>query len=263
MTSTSISQRPWLRSTAPFLVRNQIDGYPELANLSPEILSKRFGDTEVWVSGSGKEQRNVRWLKTSLRSYLDKHLRSHMESLNDRFYLSEDETLLHRWGLLPALRQYVAPLVPRSAMLFERSAVWLGQAGTRTGLHADPDGFNLLCQMYGTKRVYMLDDAAARCVRRSPRFDAGARTTDVDFWTTKVQQIVKCRDNPIVLRRGDILYVPRWCWHAAENIEMSVAFSYRAETPLSLLKNLPVEARHFLHNMGFYRKDNCTCHPTE
>ena len=254
-------KRPWFRPSQPFLVHQDIDKYPALASLNPETLADKFGNTTVWVSESGKEQRNVRWLQTALRSYLEAPPEGLQEASYVPFYLSENEALVERWGLLSSLREYVLQLVPRTAKLFERSAVWLGHPGTRTGLHADPDGFNLLCQIYGSKRVWLLDASTARRIIRSPQFDGGARTTEIDLWTTSIPEISRFRGKSVLLRRGDILYVPRWCWHAAENLDTSLAFSYRAETPVSFILNLPVEVRHILHNLGLYRKNNCTCHP--
>jgi hypothetical protein len=258
----ALQTRPWFRPSQPFLVHQEIDKYPALDGLNPAALANKFGNTTVWVSESGKEQRHVRWLQTTLRSYLEAQPNGFQDGVPVPFYLSENETLVERWGLLPSLREYVRHLVPRPALLFERSAAWLGHRGTRTGLHADPDGFNLLCQIWGSKRVWLFDAYAARPIVRSPRFDGGARTTEIDFWTTTIPTLSQAREKSVVLRPGDILYVPRWQWHAAENLETSLAFSYRSETPVSLLLNLPVEGRHLLHNLGLYRKHNCTCHPT-
>lgn len=260
-TASTTPTRPWFRPRKYFLIRKELDDHPVLARINLHTFLNDFGDTMVSLSGSEKEQRNVRWLKARLRDYLGSRPEEYSLRGYEGLYLSENETLLDSWDLFRPFIDYVTPLVPRSTKLFWRSAVWLGLSGTRTGLHADPDGYNLLCQIFGTKRVWLLDSSAARNVTVNSRFDFGARTTDIDFWSTDISEIVESRSNSILLQRGDILFIPRWQWHAAENLDTSLAFSFRAESPYSLFLNLPVELRHLFHNLGFYKRNNCTCHP--
>jgi len=257
----SYKKRPWTLSPRPFVSRGNLARFPDLAALSPATIVADYGQTEVLVTGSEQEQRPSAWTTMTLRRYVEDHVLTEADTQGKPLYISEDEALVEDWGLLPSLRSYVGPLVPRTAHITEESALWLGPPRSRTGLHADPHGFNLLCQLYGTKRVWLIEPRAANDIPRSKRFDDGAKTTDLEFWTTSVATLVAIRARPFTLRRGDVLYIPRWWWHAVENIDISLAVSYRTETPMSLLANVPTVCRRLVHSLGWYQKGNCTCHP--
>ena len=158
------------------------------------------------------------------------------------------------------------PLLPRHAFALQ-TPFWLGPKGSKTGLHAEPDGWNFLCQFYGEKEVVLVSPAHDHLIPRSTRFDGGGKTALMDIWDTAQREnspLFK-ETKPLVfhLKPGDILFIPRWWWHAARNTTTSIAFSYRVETIGSAFLNIPSLCFIGLHNLGLYKNNNCTCHTPE
>lgn len=264
-----VAGRPWGLPNHAFVTRGDPAMWPSLGWVTPANLRARFAETPFAVYGSGQEQRETARRTTNFRDYVDYLERPDTHPLaadcpGERLYLGEHVKLPQTLGILGALERYAWPLVPRAARLARASAFWMGPEGSRSGLHADPNGLNIVCQLFGHKRVYVVPPREGARITRSRRFDDGAHTTDLDLWQEPGPGApwgAEALDSWwIDVGPGDLLYIPRFWWHAVENTSVSVAVSYRAETPLSAVQNLGTYALDALHALGLYRRGNCTCH---
>ena len=267
-------RRPWFRGGVPFVGRGDPGAWSDLEVITPSWLRRRFGAQTVELVASGQEQYGGAWQSMSLAAFVD--YLEECEPLGGPLgapgagaplYMSEDLNFIDHLGLEEAVCMFVRQWIPRSTFLWPEFAFWMGPASSRTGLHADPDGFNLLCQIYGKKRLYVVPPRFHRYVPKSDRFDAGARVSVADIWNRasaeRFPSLSRIDALSVVLEPGDILYMPRWWWHAAENLGPSIALSYRAESMQSALQNLPTLGLTLLHEWGLYRAGNCTCHPPD
>lgn len=239
----SDAPRNWFCPATPFVVRGDDASFARLAQVTPSWLREQHGDREVVLSPSYQEQRAGQWETTTLRHYV-----RYVQQPGDRGqrYLAEDYSLVRGLGLERDLIAYVILWVPCAAVLFRRIVLWLGSVGSRIGLHADFDGFNLLCQVFGCKRVRFVFFENAVAVSCSDRYDEGACTSSLEVWGHDSELITIVAE----LDPGDVLYVPRWWWHAAENLTPSLALSYRTDSLWSGLLNTPVLLTKLLHERG-------------
>lgn len=254
----------WWRRQAPFVATGKPDAWAELRRMTPEWMVRHHGDAVFNVYASGVEQHGVQARTVTMRQFVH-HLRNPPADA-PRWYLGEHYGLVLQMGLLPRLRAYAEPLVPRVSFL-RHAALWLGPDGSRTGLHSDPDGVNVLCVVFGHKRFHLYAPDQEPYMAVGSRYDGGARSSTVDLWDPHLEQRFPqwrhARGVTVDLGPGDMLYVPRHWWHAVENQSVTVALSYRVETPLTAALNLPVAARRVLHQWGLYRRGDCTCHVTQ
>ena len=251
------------------VTRGDPTAWAQLSWLEPRKLVALFPNKRVWVYGSAQEQRETILRQVSYQEYVD-----YLESEDRRgptsterheiLYLGEHPHLAQRIGIAEPLARYVRPLVPRAAVTPPEFAFWMGPKGSHSGLHADYEGVNIICQIYGRKRVYVIPPEYGAHIPRAARYDAGAFTTSVDLWDERSYHGalagVNLKANHFDLEPGDILAIPRYSWHAAQNESISIAASYRTETPVSLALNLWPRVVNIVHRLGLYKKGNCTCH---
>ena len=65
----------------------------------------------------------------------------------------------------------------------------------------------------------------------------------------------------VLLEEGDAVYIPRGWWHHAESIEPSINVSVHYWKLNSFFIDvLTGLSKMFLHNIGLYKKNNCSCH---
>ena len=132
------------------------------------------------------------------------------------------------------------------------TAFWMGAGGARTGWHLDHDfPLNVLCHLYGRKRVWLASPDQTPAMYPSDRYDPGAVLSSVNLWAAssdpegtaaRFPLYGSLRAERVVLSPGDALFIPRGWWHAAETLPESgpgVSLSVRSMTPWYWLLNLP------------------------
>ena len=106
-------------------------------------------------------------------------------------------------------------------------ALFLGAKGTRTNLHYDADVFNFLYVVEGRKRMILIPNDE-RTVEKFPTTlneDGGTGHSDLDVLNTNMtlpKHAIEIEIGP-----GQGIAVPYLCWHAVENLELSLAYSFR------------------------------------
>ena len=105
--------------------------------------------------------------------------------------------------------------------------LWLGSMGTRSGLHFDRFD-NLLCQVYGRKRVCL---ASPRQVRFLYPYLDYIQKSQIDPDRPDLARFPKyARSQTLtgVLQPGDVLYIPRLWWHhiCSEGVSISANHWY-------------------------------------
>lgn len=122
------------------------------------------------------------------------------------------------------------------------NALWIGPKSSRMGLHYDPDYRNILFVTEGVKRFYLFYPENDGDMYPGVKYDGGACNSKVNFWDYDEKKFPKFKKVPyeiVNLTRGDAIAIPAYVWHAVENLSTTVAFSYRCETPGSLLSKIP------------------------
>lgn len=146
---------------------------------------------------------------------------------------------------------------------YNRIFAWIGPRGTRTGYHIDWSD-NLLAQIVGRKEVRIVAPEYSACMYSTNKFDFGSTLSAVDPLNWDKDKYPKFKDvteETIILEAGDILFIPKGCWHHITSLDTSISVN---NFGISLKDFLYYGAREhikkFFHDMGLYAKDNCTCH---
>ena len=96
----------------------------------------------------------------------------------------------------------------------------------------------------------------------SNKYDPGAKLSLVNFWNQDLityPLFKEAKYIEIILNPGQILVIPPYWWHCAENIDTNIAISYRVETPFSIMTKLPELGKLILHKCGLFKTKNCIC----
>jgi hypothetical protein len=141
---------------------------------------------------------------------------------------------------------------------------WVGQQGARTGLHCDIFN-NFLIHISGAKQIDLIPPACSAEVYPSPKFDYCARLSQVDGFEPDLERFPEFPSAlqaalSFQLEPGDVVYIPRRWWHQVECLTPTISLSGfvvgRADRVPFAIERL----RKRLHNLGLYKRGNCTCH---
>jgi len=100
--------------------------------------------------------------------------------------------------------------------------LWIGTANTKSSLHFDPYE-NVLCQMVGRKRVYLVDP---KYTSNLYQYASNIDKSKVDVEDPDFEAMPKFRDVRVMegmLTEGECLLIPRLWWHSIRSLEPSIS----------------------------------------
>lgn len=111
----------------------------------------------------------------------------------------------------------------------EQSTVWIGSIGAHTVCHQDSYGFNIVAQIQGRKKWYLFPPEQTACLypTRIP-FEESSVFSEVNITNPDLTKHPKFQESTpfcVVLKPGDVLYVPKHWWHFVECEETSISIN--------------------------------------
>lgn len=103
--------------------------------------------------------------------------------------------------------------------------VWIGSAGTRSMLHSDLKD-NLFCQIWGQKTVTLLPWHASRAAYPFPGNLVNSQVDLADVDLATFPKLGAATFYTAQVGPGDVLYIPRGCWHDIRSCTPSVSVNH-------------------------------------
>jgi lysine-specific demethylase 8 len=110
--------------------------------------------------------------------------------------------------------------------------VWIGSAGTRSMLHSDLKD-NLFCQIWGKKHFVLLPWQYSRAAYPFPD---NLVNSQIDLADLDIRRFRRLRGAVLysgTVLPGDILFMPRGCWHDVRSLTPSVSLNHWFGPPLT------------------------------
>ena len=252
--------RRYVQANRPVVIQGVTESWPALVRWTWPYLFDLAGDRagEVIVSRNGLypdyltqpspmakvEMRFAELLRRAVPALAE--LAEDTEALppvlaaGETYYLYGKSYLL---DAVPALRDDLRAPVCLGATPVSSCGLWISSAGCVTPLHYDLSN-GLLCQVRGTKQVWLFDPAQRdRLYPRGgtfPGFDNYERQSRVDIHHPDLAAFPEFRRAAALecaLREGDTLFIPSEWWHEVETLEpsLSVQFTFAGGTVTSEL----------------------------
>ena len=191
-------------------------------------------------------------------------------ALNWTFAPQPREPYLAQWSILnafPVLRRDLRPrALWRSRWRLVREHVFIGPAGTVSGLHADWNP-NVFVGLRGVKDWILFPPGQDDALQPSDKFDWGATCSAVDV--SRLRRMAPAARAAFAAARGgtyarvepgDALYVPPGTWHAVVARTPCISLSVFGLTLFQVLTSgVLMTLLKALHALGLYRRGNCTC----
>lgn len=213
----------------PVVISGVVDKWPAASLWNPDYLVSRVGRNEVPVSHMstpGDYAGGVR-KKMPLAEYV--RALSGAEDASGQLYLGEVSLQKFFPELLgevqrPAFVRHEDPL--NSVLYFGRRQF--------SQLHYHPSGSATLCQVFGSKRVWLYAPEQTRYLYKYPWYSRNhnmSLTTSAAPDPARFPDFARARGIELVVKAGELLFIPIYWWHAIQNEEMNIAavfFWYRS-----------------------------------
>jgi [protein]-arginine 3-hydroxylase / protease len=211
-------RRDWVKPGLPVVIEAVASSWRATARWTLPSLREGFGEVKVRVmrAPGGRVDASARSGTTSVSSTLGRYLDALGARVEDPGYL------VTSWDdLPPALRADVPWPALCGEARWSRSTLWFGPEGIVSPMHFDVAD-NLYVVLRGRKRFTLVAPRESLKVKPGSPLSGQAQYAQVDpelepgSYTRQVAE----------LGPGDALYIPRFWWHHARGLELTLAVNF-------------------------------------
>lgn len=249
----------YLRPSRPVVINNGARDWQAMKTWSFDYFRSLESEFTITIEEGNVMQEATSFRKLSFREYLDE-LENPVPSKGRVAYLSVFELFKH----FPDLLDDVDFSIMSKRKLRNHTAGWIGPGGTVTGYHIDWAD-NIFVQIVGRKFVKLVPYDQSKLMYPSRKYDSNTLMSSVnadDYDQGRFPEFAKVDAMYAVLEPGDMMFIPRGCWHYVRAIDPSISVNNFGIDWKSFVRDKPREyAKKYLHRAGLYGKE-CTCHTT-
>lgn len=247
----------YFKKNKAVLLTQMMDNWKAKDLWTPEYFEKIGKDKETFTYKGNIRQEETNWQYGKFLDYLQDI--KNYDSTSTSTYLGNMSIA----DMFPEVIEHVDFTLVSKGAVRNSTSLWIGPPGTITGWHTDRLANNILAQVYGKKLVFLVDPSQNRNMHPSQKYEPGSRLSDVnmeDFNESKTPKFKNATVQYVVLKPGQMLFIPQNWWHCVYGIDVSISSNNFGFTATDNLKMKTAEAtKRFLHNLGLYGKD-CVCH---
>ncbi len=213
----------------PVILTGEMNAWPALSRWTPAYLKAKVGSALVEYQGGRADE-------TPFELDKEQHRReAPFDAFIDRISAGGDDKGAYLTACNSARNQQaLAPLADDMGLLDNfltpegaaQGMPWIGAAGTLTSLHHDLTN-NLMAQLVGKRRVKLLPAAeVGRLYNRDHVFSEIPDLDAPDLEVARFPRLVGARVYDVLLKPGEILFVPLAWWHQVRALDFSVTMTF-------------------------------------
>ena len=250
--------RDYLAPRRPVKVSGALDDWPAMQRWSFELFSSLGRDVQVDVEVGDCLTRSTVRQQWTFADYVSSVVSDRLNEANGGIPYLSVFPLLERF---PELEADLGTRLWPNRHFFH--VAWIGPAGTFSSLHYDRLN-GLLAQIRGRKRIVLYEPEQWAYMYESRKFDWGTVISEVDPRHPRYDRwplFRNARGTEVLLEPGELLFIPaRWPHHVLA-LEPSISLTCFGQTRMDVLFGEPRDQiLGKLHQLGLYRRGNCTCH---
>jgi lysine-specific demethylase 8 len=215
-------RRRWVGPAEPVVIAGVGTDWPATARWTLPALRERFSGARAMVmrAPGGRVDNAGPGGTTYDESTLGRYIDALTAGAPDPGYLAT------MWEELPEdLRADVGWPALCGSPRFRQSTLWFGPEGIVSPMHFDvPD--NLYVVVSGRKRFTLVPPRDSWNVRARPLLSGQAQYAGVDPEAPPDARYARAHPRVAELGPGDALYIPRFWWHHARGLELTLAVNF-------------------------------------
>lgn len=215
----------YVRQSRPAIIVGLMDQWPASQTWTPQYLAKKYGHLPAAVVKL-KDGRALPDTKTGV-VYEPATFGRAMELVTQPGPPENYFVARMKGPLKPIMDEVSEPPYCHHGPLF-RSRLFVGAAGTITGLHRDfPE--NLFAQVYGHKRFTLVPPDEKKFVHKYPLLSKLPQASPVDAEQPDYAKHPRFRNaHPITveLKAGEMLYLPSSWWHQVRSLDQNISINW-------------------------------------
>lgn len=140
----------------------------------------------------------------------------------------------HIQELMPSLHDDIDLIIKTfENTTFGYPQIWVGTSYSLVPLHFDQPN-NFLIQIYGEKRLLLFSPKQSKYLYMQPFNSRIIHTSQIDTFIdinkptlSQFPNLQKANPIEVILKTGDILYIPPYWWHQVQGLSLNISVTYR------------------------------------
>jgi len=229
-TPTKSKREQIFNDKVPTVFKNVFSPDHPMFKWTPEFFGKKFPEEKIRIQSSDTYDVSSMTFQEFITIFRNK----------PNLYCAEVTDFLSKINMESKFHKYMKCFEPPNCV-WTSNALWLGAKGSRTNIHYDPDYRNVLILLTGKKKIHLFYPYKEEDIYPGVYYDFGACNSKVNFWGNKDKypDFKDVRKISFEVEKGDCVFIPPYVWHAVENIEETLAISYRCEIVGSIISKIP------------------------
>jgi ribosomal protein L16 Arg81 hydroxylase len=218
-----------------------------------DYFNKIYGETYIYITYSPPSavDTDTKFKKVKFKKYIDKYM-----SKKYWYFKTEDYyNFLKDIGLYKNVCKEFSKIFPHPLALQNDTSFWLGGKGSTTGYHTDREDVSYLYVLSGRKTVKIINPKFTKFMYPKNKYYYGASWSKINFKNVDYEKFPlfkKVIVEEIILNAGDCIVIPRNWWHAVENMEDTLAISYKIFRPYYCFVLFPLSELKHLSQTNLY-----------
>ncbi len=195
--------------------------------LKPEIMKEAWGDCKTYTYAA--QSKKTGFLQESSTPYKVTYA-----AVIDHIFeeSNEGQRIYCRLGGPTSVLNEIRDLC-QTRRVYDHSNIWIGEEGNTTPFHVDGiHGF--VGQTVGEKELILISPNEGALIKNSPFFSHKYNSTDptqlpddVRMLENENEPFWKIKRYRVILKPGDLLYIPPYWWHTAFALGPSISVLFR------------------------------------
>lgn len=224
-----------------------------------DYLNKNYPEEEIYITKTSG------WPHIHRKVKLKEYFNTYIKDPNWYFATEDEYDFLKQISLKDDIISIFSNIFDISNNVsnedYKDLSLWVGGKNSITAWHTDIEDTNFLYIIKGKKKVRVVDQKYHDKMYAKNEYYEGALWSDIDFKHPDYKKFPSYKNLPIqtyILNPGDAIYIPRNHWHCIENLEDTIAMSYKIfkNPSYKLFVQIPEMIRYYyyLYNInGFFK----------
>lgn len=220
-----------------------------------DYLKKNHGHVKVVATESLPDHNDIysNYKMFTLKDYCNAVIN---KTLSPNWYLKSEDIydLLTHLNIKEDVIKYFNQFFKKPLTYDVNTSFWMGSKNSTTAWHTDLDDLSYLYVIKGKKKITLVSPAFNHYMYEDEMFIEGSRWSNINFKNVdynKYPNFKKVKKITYILNEGDCIYIPRNWWHCVENLEDSIAITYKIFRFFPCLSHMYIAFIQKIHNYLF------------
>lgn len=236
---------------SPSIITDAIEQYPDIDNINIHSLTKSNINKNIKIYKiMNNKQKEI--IYTPTNTFLNWIIKNNIKEPNENFSLEDDSNFLTEFKLYNKFNEFANYYLPPFTAS-KKYLVSIGNKYIKSDIERVNNGRLIICQIEGSRRYYLFNPEQSKFLYKSNNYNNGKTLSQINFWNQdhkKYPDFEKSQYMEIIIRKGQMLYIPKYWWYCSENSDISITIKMESMYFTDIVNKSPTILSYIGNKIG-------------